>query len=71
MLVRIVKVPPAGILEGLDLRPYKLRRSEIRELARPVADVLMAWDYAEPFADRRRPGNPRVPPKKRADRNRK
>lgn len=68
MLVRITKVPPAGILEGLDLRPFKLRRSEIRELARPVADVLVAWEYAEPFPDRRRPGNPRIAPKKRADR---
>jgi hypothetical protein len=71
MLVRIVKVPPAGILEGLDLRPYKLRRSEIRELARPVADVLVAWEYAELFPDRRRPGNPRIPPKKHHDRTRK
>jgi hypothetical protein len=71
MLVRIVKIPPAGILEGLDLRPLELRRSEIRELARPVADVLLAWEYAELFADRRRPGNPRIAPKKRPDRTRK
>ena len=71
MLVRIVKVPPARFLEGLDLDPFNLRRSEIRELARPVADVLLDWEYAEPFADRRRPGNPRIPPKKRAPRTRK
>jgi hypothetical protein len=71
MLVRIVKVPPSGILEGLDLRPYKLRRSEIRELARPVADVLLAWDYAELYPDRRRPGRPLIAPKKRADRPKK
>ncbi len=63
MLVRIVKVPPARMLEGLDLRPFRLRRAEIRELPRPVADVLVAWDYAEPYADRRRPGNPRIAPK--------
>jgi hypothetical protein len=71
MLVRIVKVPPARFLEGLDLDPYKLRRLEIRELARPVADVLVAWEYAEPFAERRRPGNPRIPPKKHPDRAKK
>ncbi len=65
MLVCIVKVPPARMLEGLDLTPYRLRRSEIRELPRPLADVLMAWGYAEPFPDRRRPGNPRVPPRSR------
>jgi hypothetical protein len=71
MLVRIVKVPPARMLEGLDLLPFRLRRSEIRELARPVADVLVAWEYAEPFPDRRRPGIPRVPPKKGSGRSRK
>ena len=65
MLVCIVKVPPARMLEGLDLRPYRLRRDEIRELPRPVADVLLAWGYAEPCADRRRPGNPRIPPTKK------
>jgi hypothetical protein len=71
MLVRIVKVPPARFLEGLDLDPYHLRRFEIRELARPVADVLVAWEYAEPFPERRRPGNPRIRPAKRAVRAKK
>lgn len=71
MLVRIVKVPPARFLEGVDLDPYHLRRSEIRELARPVADVLLAWEYAQPFADRRRPGSLRIPPKKRISRVKK
>jgi hypothetical protein len=62
MLVCIVKVPPARMLEGMDLRPYRLRRAEIRELPRPVSDVLLAWGYAELCADRRRPGNPRIAP---------
>ena len=71
MLVRIVKVPPARFLEGVDLGPYHLRRSEIRELARPVVDVLLAWEYAELFPERRRPGNPRVLPGKRVVRTKK
>jgi len=65
MLVCIVKIPPSRMLEGIDLRPYRLRRSEIRELPRPLADVLIEWGYAEICADRRRPGNPRIPPKSR------
>jgi hypothetical protein len=67
MLVCILKVPPARMLEGLDLRPYRLRRAEIRELPRPVVDVLLDWGYAEPCADRRRPGNPRIPPSKKRE----
>jgi len=47
MLVRIVKVPPSSMLEGLDLRPLKLRRNETRNLKSPIADVLIAWGYAE------------------------
>jgi hypothetical protein len=65
MLISIVKIPPATMLEGLDLRPYRLRHDEVRELPRPVANVLLAWGYAEPCADRRRPGNPRIPPSKK------
>jgi hypothetical protein len=65
MLVCIDKIPPASALEGFDLRPFRLRRSEIRELPRPVADILIEWGYASPCADRRRPGNPRIPPKSR------
>ena len=52
MRVRIVKVPPASVLEGLDLRPYKLRAPETRDLIRPIADVLIAWGYAERVASR-------------------
>ncbi len=54
MRVCIVKVPPARILEGLDLRPYNLRRSEVRDLVKPVADVLVAWGYAELCAPRKK-----------------
>jgi len=46
MLVRIVKVPPSSMLEGLDLRPLKLRRGETRNLKTPIADVLISWGYA-------------------------
>ena len=55
------------MLEGLDLRPYRLRRGEFRELPRPVADVLLDWGYAESCVDRRHPGNPRIPPSKKRE----
>ncbi len=66
MRVRIVKVPPASILEGLDLRPYQLRAAQTRELARPVADVLVAWGYAERVTTRgvQARQSPRPPRKK-------
>ena len=49
MRVRIVKVPPAYVLEGLDLRPYRLKPAETRDLRSPVADILVAWGYAQPM----------------------
>ncbi len=55
MRVRIVKIPPASMLEGLDLRPLKLRAAETRNLRSPVADVLIAWGYAEPVNGSARP----------------
>jgi len=55
MRVRIVKVPPASRLEGLDLRPFKLRSGETRNLRSPVADVLVDWGYAEPVLAAARP----------------
>jgi hypothetical protein len=67
MRVRIVKVPPAFVLEGLDLRPYKLRPAETRSLRGPVADILVAWGYAEPV---RPPARPR-PTKKAKPRRKK
>lgn len=55
MLVRIVKVPPASTLEGLDLRPLKLRRNETRDLRSPIVDVLVEWGYAKKVAETARP----------------
>ena len=46
MRVRILKVPPASKLEGLELSSYDLRPDETRELKTPVAEVLIAWGYA-------------------------
>jgi hypothetical protein len=46
MRVRILKAPPASVLEGLDLRPYRLKVGETRELRSPIADILVAWGYA-------------------------
>ena len=46
MRVRIVKAPPASVLEGLDLRPLKLKVGETRELPRHIAGILVAWGYA-------------------------
>ncbi len=43
------------MLEGLDLRPLKLRAAETRNLRSPVADVLIAWGYAEPVNGSARP----------------
>ena len=48
MRLRIVKLPPASVLEGLDLRPFKLKTGETRELPRAIADILTAWGYARP-----------------------
>jgi len=55
MRVRIVKVPPAFMLEGLDLRPFKLRPDETRNLRSPVAEILVAWGYAKPVLRAARP----------------
>ena len=46
MRVRIVKAPPASVLEGLDLRPLKLKVGETRELPRHITGILVAWGYA-------------------------
>jgi hypothetical protein len=54
MRVRIVKVPPASVLEGLDLRPFRLKPAETRNLRSPVANILVAWGYAQPIARRAR-----------------
>jgi hypothetical protein len=50
--VRILEVPPsAEDFEGFDLRPYELQRGASYELDHRLAEVLIAWRYAEP--DRR------------------
>ena len=64
MRVRIVKVPPVYVLEGLDLRPYRLKPAVTRNLRSPVADVLIAWGYAEPVPRRVR-ARPNKKPKSR------
>ena len=47
MKVRVLRVPPSRILEGIDLRPYKLREGGVYDLESPVAKVLIVWKYAE------------------------
>ena len=63
MLVRIVKVPPASMLEGLDLRPLKLRIDETRNLKTPIADVLISWGYAEKAVRSARTARPSKKPR--------
>ena len=55
MRVRIVKAPQALVLEGWDLRSLKLRPEETRNLKSPIANVLVAWGYAEKLQSRARP----------------
>jgi len=47
MKVRVLRVPPSRILEGIDLRPYKLQEGNVYELEPQVATVLILWKYAE------------------------
>jgi hypothetical protein len=47
MKVRILRVPPARILEGVDLGPFQFERGHTYELESDVARVLVVWDYAE------------------------
>jgi ribosomal protein S27AE len=47
MRVRIRRLPPSPILEGVDLRPYTFREGRLYELDPPVAKVLLSWGYAE------------------------
>ena len=65
MRVRIIKVPPASRLEGLDLRPFKLQRGETRSLKSPVVDVLIDWGYARPITTAARPGRKHARDRKR------
>jgi hypothetical protein len=47
MKVRIERVPPTEVLEGIDLRPFQLRKGKVYELERRVGDVLVVWGYAQ------------------------
>jgi len=47
MRVRILRAPPARILEGVDLGAYRFQPGATYELERRVADVLIVWNYAE------------------------
>ena len=51
--VRVLRVPPSRALEGIDLRPYKLREGNVYDLEPQVAQVLIVWKYAERVADAR------------------
>jgi len=57
--IRIVDLPPTvNDFEGFDLRPYQLKRGASYELDHRLAEVLLAWNYAEldrRFRSRRAP----------------
>ena len=48
--VRVLRVPPSLALEGIDLRPYKLREGNVYDLEPQVAKVLIVWKYAQRVA---------------------
>jgi hypothetical protein len=52
------------VLEGLDLRPFKLSVGETRELRSPIADILVAWGYARPARAKPARARPARPTKK-------
>jgi hypothetical protein len=47
MKVRIRRVPPSHVLEGVDLRPYNFEEGRAYDVDPEVAKVLILWDYAE------------------------
>ena len=47
MKVRVLRVPPSRALEGIDLRPYKLKEGHVYDLEPEVAKVLLVWKYVE------------------------
>ncbi len=47
MKIRILRVPPARTLEGIDLGSFQFEPGQIYELDARVARVLVVWDYAE------------------------
>jgi hypothetical protein len=54
MKVRVLRVPPSRALEGIDLRPYKLKEGNVYDLEPQVAQVLLVWKYAERVGGRSR-----------------
>ena len=46
----MLRVPPSLALEGIDLRPYKLREGNEYDLEPQVAKVLIVWKYVERVA---------------------
>ena len=61
MKVRIRRMPPSRILEGVDLRPYEFQVGRVYECEPRVANVLMLWECAE-FAERPNKSNMRRTP---------
>ena len=47
MKIRILRVPPSQVLEGVDLGPYRFDKGHIYELDVRVGTVLVVWGYAE------------------------
>jgi hypothetical protein len=47
MRVRIARVPPTQVLEGIDLRPFQFRKGKVYELEPQVGKMLMVWGYAQ------------------------
>ena len=51
MRVRIRRVPPTLVLEGVDLRGHRLREGHVYDLKIDEAVILLAWGYAEPACE--------------------
>ena len=47
MKIRILRVPPARTLEGVDLGLYQFEQGRTYDVEPRVAKVLVVWDYAE------------------------
>jgi hypothetical protein len=45
--IRIRRVPPTAFLEGIDLRPFQFRDGYFYDVDKHVAEVLIAWGYAD------------------------
>ena len=54
MKIRILRVPPARNLEGVDLGPFQFEKGRAYELDSRVARVLVVWEYAERIDEKER-----------------